>query len=128
MANTWAVSVETGLAICQAMLAGVDEGLGVGLHAFNTDVAKKALNVPDTWLPMWVLFVGYCAEDRLGGGARPRRPLGDNFYRGAYGNPWEDIPGVKDQMRAAGLLQDPMDADKRHAEVRELAERFGLPI
>jgi len=128
MANLWAVSVEAGLAINQAILAGVDEGLGVGLHAFNTEVAKKVLNVPDHWVPMWVLFVGYPAEDRLGGGARPRRPLSASFFRGAYGSPWEDVPGVKDQLRAAGMLQDGMDAAKRHAEVRALADRFGLPI
>jgi nitroreductase len=126
-ANIWAVSVETGLAISQAILAGVDEGLGVGLHAFNTEVAKKVLNVPDHWLPMWVLFVGYPAEDRLGGGARPRRPLSDSYYRGAYGTPWQDVPGVKEKLRAAGMIQDGMDADARHAEVRALAEKFGLP-
>jgi nitroreductase len=128
MANMWAISVETGLAIAQAMLAAVDEGLGTGLHAFNTEVAKKALNVPDHWVPMWVQFLGYPAEDRLGGGARPRRPLGNNFHRGTYGTPWQDIPGVKDKLRAAGMLQDGMDADKRHAEVRELAKRFALPL
>lgn len=128
IANTWAVSVETGLAIAQAMLAGVNEGLGVGLHAFNTETAKKALNVPDHWLPMWVLFVGYPAEDRLGGGARPRRPLSNSYYRGSYGIPWEDIPGVKEQLRAEGMLQDGMDADKRHEEIRALADRFGLPL
>jgi nitroreductase len=128
IANMWAVSVETGLAINQAILAGVDEGLGVGLHAFNTEVAKKALNVPDHWIPMWVLFVGYPAEDPRGGGARPRRPLSESYYRGAYGTPWQDVPGVKDKLRAAGMLQDGMDAEKRHAEVRALADRFGLPI
>lgn len=128
MANTWAVSVECGLAINQAMLAGVDEGLGVGLHAFNTEVAKKALDVPDHWLPMWVLFVGYPAEDRLGGGARPRRPLGTSYFRGSYGTPWQDIPGVADRLRAEGMIQDGMDAEARHAEVRKLADRFGLPL
>ncbi|MFC7659944.1 nitroreductase family protein [Pseudonocardia benzenivorans] len=45
-ASIWAVSVECGLAIAQAMLAGVDEGLGVGLHAFNSAVAKEALGCP----------------------------------------------------------------------------------
>ena len=62
-----------GLTICQALLAAVDEGLGIGLHAFNAEVAKEALDVPDTWIPMWMMLVGYPAEDRLGGGARPRR-------------------------------------------------------
>jgi nitroreductase len=128
MANLWMTSVETGISICQAILAGVDEGLGVGLHGFNRDVAKKLLDVPDTWVPMWVLFVGYPAEDRLGGGARPRRPLSEHFFRGDANTPWEDVPGVKEKLRAEGMLQDPMDAEKRHAEIRVLAERFGLPI
>jgi len=77
---------------------------------------------------MWVLFVGYPAEDRLGGGARPRRPLGDSYYRGTYPVPWEDVPGVKEQLRAEGMLQEPMNAAARLAEVRELADRFGLPL
>jgi len=66
LATTWAVSVEAGLAIAQAMLAGVDEGLGVGLHAFNAAGAKDVLKVPDHWVPMWILLVGYPAEDPKG--------------------------------------------------------------
>ena len=75
IATVWAVSVETGLAIAQAMLAGVDEGLGVGLHAFNAAGVKDVLKVPDHWVPMWILLVGYPAEDAKGGGQRPRRAL-----------------------------------------------------
>jgi nitroreductase len=127
MANTWAVSVECGLAINQAMLAAVDEGLGVGLHAFNPPVAKEALNIPDTWVPMWVMLVGYPAEDPKAGGQRPRRPLSSNYFRGQYGQPWEEMPEVTEQLKRDGMIQDPMDGEKRLAEVRELAERFGLP-
>jgi nitroreductase len=128
MAATWAVSVESGLAINQALLAAVDEGLGVGLHAFNSAAAKEPLDVPDTWIPMWVMLVGYPAEDRKGGGQRPRRTLADNFYRGKYGNPWEEDLAVTERLKREGMIQDPMDAERRHAEVRELAERFGLPL
>lgn len=128
MASTWAVSVESGLAINQALLAAVDEGLGVGLHAFDSATAKAALGIPDTWIPMWLMLVGYAAEDRRGGGQRPRRPLEANYYLGKYGNPWKDVPGVQDRLRREGMLQDPMDPEKRAAEVRELAERFGLPL
>lgn len=127
-ASVWAVSVECGLAIAQAMLAGVDEGLGVGLHAFNSEVAKKALDIPDTWLPMWMLLVGYPAEDRKAGGQRPRRPLSANFHRGRYGTPWEEIPEVTERLRKEGMIQEPMDPEARAREVRQLAERFGLPL
>lgn len=128
MASTWAVSVECGIAICQAMLAGVDEGLGVGLHAFNGANAKEPLKVPDHWIPMWVLLVGYPAESPDGGGQRPRPPLEQNFYRGTYGTPWETDPAVTERLERAGMIQPPMDADRRQKEVRELADRFGLPL
>ncbi|MFW6204203.1 MAG: nitroreductase family protein [Actinomycetota bacterium] len=128
MASTWAVSVECGLAIAQAMLAGVDEGLGVGLHAFNGASAKEPLKVPDNWIPMWVLLVGYPSESPDGGGQRPRPPLEQNFYRGAYGTPWVEIPDVTERLKREGMIQEPMDAERRHKEIRMLAERFGLPL
>jgi hypothetical protein len=77
---------------------------------------------------MWLMLVGYPAEDPRGGGQRPRRPLEANYFLHKYGNPWQDIPGVKERLRQEGMLQDPMDPEKRAAEVRELAERFGLPL
>jgi nitroreductase len=128
MASTWAVSVECGLAIAQALLAGVDEGLGVGLHAFNAAVAKEVLKVPDHWIPMWLMLVGYPAEDPKGGGQRPRRPLAANYYRGQYGTPWTELPEVTEKLMKEGMIQEPMDAVARRAEVRRLAERFGLPL
>jgi nitroreductase len=128
MASTWAVSVECGLAIAQAMLAGVDEGLGVGLHAFNAAAAKEPLKVPDHWIPMWLLLVGYPAESPDGGGQRPRRALEDNFYRGRYGEPWHEIPEVTERLKREGMIQEPMDAQRRLREIRALAERFGLPL
>jgi len=122
--------VEAGLAIAQAMLAGVDEGLGVGLHAFNAAGAKDVLKVPDHWVPMWILLVGYPAEDPKGGGQRPRRPLSESFYRGQYGNPWAEIPGVTERLKREGMIQEPMPADaaQRMQEIKQLADRFGLPL
>lgn len=130
LATTWAVSVEAGLAIAQAMLAGVDEGLGVGLHAFNAAGAKDVLKVPDHWIPMWILLVGYPAEDPKGGGQRPRRPLSESFYRGQYGTPWAEIPEVTERLKSEGMIQEPMPADatERMQEIKQLADRFGLPL
>jgi hypothetical protein len=119
-------AIDAGVAINQAMLAAVDEGLGVCLHAFNTEVAKTALGVPDTWLPLHLLLVGYPAEDPLTGGQRPRRPLSSQFFLGRADQPWEEIPEVTERLKHEGLIQEPVDADRRRKEVRELAERFGL--
>jgi nitroreductase len=128
--NAWMTSVECGLAINQAMLAAVDEGLGVALSAFNVEVAREALKIPETWIPMWVMLVGYPAEDRLAGGQRHRRPLSDHFYLGQYGTPWEEDPAVTERLRQEGMIQESMAGheEERQAEIRELAERFGLPL
>src|SRR5207253_11122004 len=45
--NLWMTSVECGQAIAHAMLAAVDEGLGVGLSGFNVEVAREVLKVPE---------------------------------------------------------------------------------
>jgi nitroreductase len=119
-------AIDAGVAINQAILAAVDEGLGVCLHAFNTEVAKTALGVPDTWLPLHLLLVGYPAEDPLTGGQRPRRPLSSQFFIGRADQPWEEIPEVTERLKQEGLIQEPVDAERRRKEVRELAERFGL--
>jgi hypothetical protein len=34
---------------------------------------------------------------------------------------------VTEQLKKDGLVQDPIDAEKRRAEIRQLAQRFGLP-
>jgi hypothetical protein len=120
-------AIDAGVAINQGMLAAVDAGLGVCLHAFNTETAKTALGIPDHWLPLHLLLVGYPAEDPLTGGQRPRRPLSSQFFIGNASTPWQEIPEVTEQLKADGLIQDPVDAEKRRAEIRSLAQRFGLP-
>jgi nitroreductase len=128
--NLWMVSVETGLQIAQAMLAAVDQGLGVGLSAFNIDVAKDLLKVPDDLIPMWVMFVGYPAEDPKAEGQRPRRPLSRNYFTGTFATPFEEDPAVTERLKAEKMIQEPgvPDDPARKAEIRQLAERFGLPL
>ena len=128
--NLWMISCESGLQIANALNAAVNVGLGTGLSAFNTGVAKELLGIPDDLIPMWVQFVGYPAEDALTHGQRPRRPLTDNYFRGRYGVPIEVDPAVTERLKGEGLVQDaakPFDPE-RTAEIRELAERFGLPL
>ena len=128
--NLWMISLEAGLQISNAVNAAVNLGLGTGLSAFNVEVAKELLGIPDDLIPMWVQFVGYPAEDALTRGQRPRRPLEDNYFRGRYGVPITVDPVVTEKLKADGMIQDqakPFDPE-RTAEVRELAERFGLPL
>jgi nitroreductase len=123
----WMGTIETGLALNQAMLAAVDEGLGVCLHAVNFETAKQVFKYPDHWIPCWTLLVGYPAEDPLTGGQRPRRSISTMAYVNNLDTPWEEDPAVTEKLKAAGLIQDPIDPEKRAAEVRQLARRFGLP-
>src|SRR5438270_10656444 len=109
------------------MLAGVDEGLGVCLHAFNISLAKELLKIPDTWIPMWMLLVGYPADEPRAGGQRPRRPLSQHFFRGQHGNPWQEIPAVTERLKREGMIQEQAPLPDRKEEIRELARRFGLP-
>ena len=123
----WMGTIETGLALNQAMLAAVDEGLGVCLHAVNLETAKAVFKFPDHWVPCWTLLVGYPAEDPLTGGQRPRRSISTMAYLNNLDTPWEEDPAVTEKLKAAGLIQNPIDPEKRAAEVRQLARRFGLP-
>jgi nitroreductase len=123
----WMGTLETGLAISQAMLAAVDEGLGVCLHAVNLETAKQVFKFPDHWVPCWTLLVGYPAEDPQTGGQRPRRSISTMAYLNNLDTPWDEIPAVTERLKSEGLIQNPIDPEKRAAEVRQLARRFGLP-
>lgn len=122
-------AVEAGLAICQAQLAAVDEGLGACLHAFNAEAVKGLLNPPDHWIPLWVMLVGYPAEDPEAGGQRPRSPLHEVFFEGSYGpeNGWREDPEVTARLKEAGMIQRPAPLPERSEELRALARMFGLP-
>ena len=128
--NLWMISAEAGLQISSAMLSAVNQGLGVGLSAFNVAVAKEMLGIPDDLFPMWVMFIGYPAEDPQTHGQRPRRPLENSYFQGKFGTPFKTNPAVTERLKKEGLIQpegkknDPV----RKAEIRKLAERFGLPL
>jgi nitroreductase len=128
-ARDWMGAIETGLALDHAMLAAVDEGLGVCLHAFDFDAAKEAFNIPDTWMPAWLMLLGYPAEDYEAGGQRPRRPLSEHFYEGSYGegNEWREDPEVTERLKREGMIQRPSPLPWRREEVRALSRMFGLP-
>lgn len=121
---------DVGAAATQALLAGVDEGLGVGFVTLNGQVLKEVFGVPDSWLPLPSILVGYPAEDPLGGGQRPRPPFEELYFEGRYGNPFRRDPAVVEELKAAKLIQEPATPNnpERLAEIRRLADEYGLPI
>lgn len=124
----WMGAIETGIAICNAINAAVDEGLGVGMHAFSApDVIKEVCNVPDHWQATWLMLLGYPAEDKEAGGQRPRRPLSQHFFEGSTDNPWQEDPNVTEYLKREGMIQTPGPFPWRDQEVRMLSRMFGLP-
>lgn len=121
-------AVETGLAICNALNAAVDEGLGTCLHAMSgIDKLREVFHVPQSWAPVWLQLLGYPLEEREAGGQRPRRPLSKSFFEGDCRTPFEADPAVTERLRAARMLQDPGPFPYRETEVRMLSRMFGLP-
>lgn len=122
-----AVAVDCGIAICQALLAAFDEGLGACLSAFEPQRAKGAFGVPDHWLPIYAMLLGYPAESWEAGGQRPRPPFGELYFEGRYGQPWRRDPQVVAQLKALRMLQEPAPLPWRREEIQTLARAFGLP-
>jgi len=118
---------EAGLAMNQAMLAAVDEGLGVCLHAFTADAVKDVIKPPDYLIPIWVLLVGYPAEDPLTGGQRPREPYEETCFWGSFDNPMHIDEKVVDYLREKKMIQAEAPAPWRMQEVAALSRMFGLP-
>ncbi len=125
-----ASTFDVGVAVCQAMLTGVDEGLGVGLVTLNGAVLKEVFKTPDDWIPLPTILVGYPAEDWSGGGQRPRPPFEEMYFEGEYGKPFKRDDAVVEELKAAKMIQDPAKPNDpaRIAEIKRLAEKYGLPM
>jgi nitroreductase len=122
-----AVAMDCGVAMNQALLAAFDEGLGALLTAFNAENAKKAFKVPDHFLPLYAMLVGYPAESWEAGGQRPRPPFESLYFEGEYGVPLKRDPTVVEKLKQEKMIQDPAPLPWRKDEVRALSRMFGLP-
>lgn len=120
-------AVEAGLAMCQALLAAVDEGLGTQLTALNAGRAKEILSIPEHLIPIWIQLLGYSAESPEAGGQRPRSAFEQAFFEGRYGTPFERDQEVVEKLKKARMLQPEAPLPWRRDEVRALSRMFGLP-
>ena len=121
-------AVETGIAICNAINAAVDQGLGTCMHAFTAnETVKSLLGVPDTWFPVWLQLVGYPAEEPEAGGQRPRNSISTLFFEGHTDRPFEEDPEVTERLKHEGMLQTPGPFPYRAQEVKMLSRMYGLP-
>lgn len=128
VSNNFMAAIETGIAICNALNAAVDQGLGSCLHAFTgIEVIREVFNVPESWVPVWMQLVGYPLESIESGGQRPRRPLSFSYREGHCDRPFEEDPEVVQYLKDEGMLQEPGPLPWRDTEVRMLSRMFGLP-
>ncbi len=123
-------TMDVGIAMCQALLTGVDEGLGVGLVTLNGAVLKEVFHTPDDWIPLSTILVGYPSESWNAGGQRPRPPFEELYFEGEFGKPFKRDPKVVDELKAAKMIQEPAKPNDpaRIEEIRKLAEKYGLPM
>lgn len=125
-----ASTFDVGIAVGQALLTGVDEGLGVGLVTLNGAVLREVFKVPEEWIPLSTILVGYPAESWDGGGQRPRPPFEELYYEGEYGRPFTRDDAVVEELKRAKMIQEPAKPHdpKRIEEIKKLAEKYGLPM
>jgi nitroreductase len=122
-----AAAFDCGGAGTQGLLVAVDEGLGVCWTAFNAEPAKKLLGVPDDWVPLYCLNVGYPLESPDAGGQRPRPPFEELYFEGRFGRPFARDAAVVEELEKTHMIQPPAPLPGRREEVRALARRLGLP-
>jgi len=122
-----AAAADAGGAVHNALLAAFDEGLGACLNTPNPALTAKVFNVPEDWVSLWVMLVGYPAESWEAGGQRPRPEFEELYFEGEYGKPFKRDPAVVERLKGAKMIQAPAPLPGRREEIRALAERLGLP-
>jgi nitroreductase len=123
----WISAFECGLAVGSALLAAVDEGLGTALVTGRRAQIREILGMPEFVTPAQVQLVGYPAESPAAGGQRPSPPFENLYFSGKWGEPLQPDAAVTERLKAAGMLQERAPAQWRPAEIRALANLFGLP-
>jgi len=117
---------ETGLAVCQSMLAGVSLDVGSILIAFGRKPGgvEKAFGLPPHYKLTWGHAVGYALEDKKAGGQRPRLKFEKLFHKDAHGTPYNLDPSLADALKEKGMIQEQAPVDGRMEEIEALASKF----
>ena len=125
--RTWIGSTEAAQAIAHMLLMITALGLGACCKSFVADSVKDTFRVPDDFYPIWMILVGYPAENPDAGGQRPRPPLEEDYFWGDFETPFERTPEVTGELERRRLLQPVAPYPWREAEIRHIARAFGLP-
>jgi len=119
---------DCGVAACQALLAAFDQGLGACLSAFLPEPIREFCHVPDHWMPLWLMAVGYPAAGWEDGGRRPRpKKFEEQFREGDANTPFRRDPEVVKKLEAEGMITPAAPTPWRKQELRGLSRMLGLP-
>ena len=118
------LTFDTGGCATQGLLMAVNEGLGACWVAFDVEAVKEIYGVPDHWIPIFMLSVGYSLESP---GQRPRPPMEDIFFERNADTPFRRDEAVVEELKAAKMIQAPAPLPGRKDEVRRLSRQLGLP-
>lgn len=125
--RTWIASVEAGQSIAHMLLMIRALGLGACCKSFVATAVKESLKVSDDLYPIWMILVGYPAENPQAGGQRPRPPLEEDYFWDTFETPFERTPEVTAELERRGLLQPNAPYPWRAEEIKHIARAFGLP-
>ena len=87
----------------------------------------QVFGVPDDWVSLWVMLVGYPAESWEAGGQRPRPPFEELYFEGDINTPFKQDEAVVEKLKAAKMITRPAPLPERRQEIMQLAERLNLP-
>jgi hypothetical protein len=123
-----AACADAGGAAQNALLAAFDEGLGACLNTPNPMLTKQVFGVPEDWVSLWVMLLGYPSESKEAGGQRPRPDFEEMYFDGEYGTPFKRDPAVVERLKAEKMIQAPAPLPGRMDEIRKLADKYDLPM
>jgi nitroreductase len=123
----WLSAIEMGMAMGSALLAAVDEGLGMALLTGQRARIGELLGMPANTTVAQIQLLGYPAEGQEAGGQRPRPDFEQLYFEGRWGNPIARDVAVVAELQEAGELQAPAPLPHRRRELRAMAAMFGLP-
>jgi nitroreductase len=127
MAEAPLAYMDVGQAIAQATLVAYDEGLATCcMSSPRLEQVGKLLKLPETAVPVCLQSVGYPAESWEAGGQTVKAPHDSLFFEMEYGKPFKLSAEVEEELKQAGMTQEPAPLPWREAELKYVQQALNL--